>query len=173
MNDIGTLAKALAEVTALWEAEKYDRALKRVEELRKSWPGNSQVHIWFAKLVQLQEQPTHTLNDAKRALQQAVELDKQSPAAAIELGYFLDNVEDDPQAAAKAFAQGIAAARHLLIEGLLGQAHSLLQLDKREQAVRCLVEAHQLADSEPHSTKGQFTERIDELLRELGQMQTA
>ena len=77
-------------------------------------------------------------------------------AAAIELGHFLDNVEDDPAAAAKAFGQGITAARHLLIEGLLGQAKSLIQLDKREEAVRCLVEAHQLADAERPNRKPWF-----------------
>jgi predicted Zn-dependent protease len=173
MNGTGSLAKGLADVTALMEDEKYDRALKRLEELRKNWPGNAQLQVLWAKLVQLQEVPTHALSDAKRALQQAVELDKQSPAAAIELGYFLDNVEDDPQTAAKAFAQGIAAARHLLIEGLLGQAKSLIQLDKREDAVRCLVEAHQLADAERTAKKGQFASRIEELLTELGQMQSA
>lgn len=173
MNGTGSLTKGLSDVTALMEEEKYDRAIKRLEELRKNWPGNAQLQVLWAKLVQLQEVPTHTLNDAKRALQQAVELDKQSPAAAIELGYFLDNVEDDPQAAAKSFAQGIAAARHLLIEGLLGQAKSLIQLDKREDAVRCLVEAHQLSDAERSPKKGQFAGRIEELLTDLGQMQSA
>jgi tetratricopeptide (TPR) repeat protein len=122
--------------------------------------------------VQLQDEPTRTLADAKRTLQQAVELDNTSPAAAVELGYFLDNVEDDPKAAARAFTQGIAAARHLLIEGLLGQAKALIQLDKREDAVRCLVEAYQLADAERATGKGPFAGRIEELLTELGQTQS-
>jgi predicted Zn-dependent protease len=173
MNGTTSFAKALSDVIALVDDEKYDRALKRLEELRATSPGNAQLNVLWAKLVQLQEKPAHTLNDAKRALQQAVELDRQSPAAAIELGHFLDNVEDDPQAAAKAFAQGITAARHLLIEGLLGQAKSLIQLDKREDAVRCLVEAHQLANTERSPKKGPFASRIEELLTELGQMQSA
>lgn len=173
MNGIGSFSKGLSEVVSFWEDEKYDRALKRLEEVRKAWPGNPLLSVLWAKLVQLQEEPTHGLNEVKRVLQQAIELDKQSPAAAIELGHFLDNVEDDPQAATKAFAQGIAAARQLLIEGLLGQARSLIQLDKREEAVRCLVEAHQLADAERSSKKGPFTSRIEELLTELGQMQSA
>ncbi len=173
MNGTGSFTKGLADVLSLWEGEKFDRAMKRLEELRESWPGNAQLQVLWARLVQLQEKPTHSLSDVKRALQQAIELDKQSPAAAIELGYFLDNVEDDPQAAAKSFAQGIAAARHLLIEGLLGQARSLIQLDKREDAVRSLVEAHQLADAERGTKKGPFTGRIEELLTELGQTQPA
>jgi hypothetical protein len=78
-------------------------------------------------------------------LQRAVELDKGSPAAVIELGHFLDNVEDDPQAAAKAYAEGVATARQLLIDGLIGQAKACRQLDKRQEFLRCLLEVLHLA----------------------------
>ena len=173
MNGTASFLKALAAVMVYWEDGEYDRALKRLESLREAWPGNAQLQVLWARLVQLQEKPTHSLNDVKRALQQALELDKQSAAAAIELGYFLDNVEDDPQAAAKAFGQAITTARQWLIESLLGKARALIQLDKREEAVRCLVEAHHLADAEQAGKKGSFTTRIEELLTELGQTQSA
>ncbi|MCI0703888.1 MAG: hypothetical protein L0241_22755 [Planctomycetia bacterium] len=173
MTGTGAFTKGLTEIQSLLEVEKYDRALERLEKLRDAWPGNPQLLIVWSRLVQLQDNPTHTLADAKRALQQAIELDKQSAAAAIELGYFLDNVEDNVQAATKSFAQGIVAARQLLIEGLLGQARALIQLDKREEAVRCLVEAHQLADADRAAKKNPFAARIEELLTELGQLQSA
>jgi tetratricopeptide (TPR) repeat protein len=173
MNGTNSFTKGLSAALAHWEDGQYDRALKRVEELRETWPGSAQLLVLWAKLVQLQEKPAHTLDDAKRALQQAIELDKQAPAAAIELGHFLDSVEDDPHAASKSFTQAITAARALLIEGLLGQAHSLIQLDKRDEAVRCLVEAHQLADAERSTKKNPYAGRIEELLTELGQMQSA
>ena len=173
MNGIAALTKGLSDVKSLWQDGQHDRALKRVEELRTNWPGNAHLHVLSAQLVQLAEEPTQTLEDAKRTLQQAVELDKSSPAAAVELGHFLDSVEDDPQAAMKAYAQGIAAARHALIDGILGQAKSLVQLDKREDALRCLVEAFRLADGERSAKKGPFAGRIEDLLHELGQMQPA
>ena len=173
MTGTNSFAKGLSEALSLWEAGEYDRALRKVEGLRKNWPGSAPLLVLWARLVQLADEPAHSLNDAKRALQQAVELDKHSPAAAIELGHFLDNVEDDPQAAAKAFAQGVAAARLALIDGLLGQAKSLLQLDKREDAVRCLVEALRLADAERSPMQGPFAGRIEELLKELGQVPSA
>jgi predicted Zn-dependent protease len=173
MTGTGPLTKGLADVKSLWADAKYDRALERVEELRRTWPGNAHLHVLAAQLVQLAEEPTQTLDDAKRTLQQAVELDKGSPVAAIELGHFLDNVEDDPTAAAKTFALGVAAAKHALIDGLLGQAKSLLQLDKREDALRCLVEAFRLADEDRSAKKGPFAVRIEELFHELGQMQSA
>ena len=173
MNGTDSFAKALTDVMELWREGNIDRALKRVEELRKAWPGNAHVLVLSSRFIQLQDEPSQTLNEAKRLLQRAIELDKNSPEASIELGYFLDNVENDSHAAAKAFLQGISAARQLLIEGLLGQAHVVLQTNHREDAVRCLVEAFHLADAVEPQLKKKYTEQIDELLRELGQMQTA
>jgi hypothetical protein len=142
--------------------------------------------------VQLQEEPTYDLADAKQSLQRAIELDRDSPTAAIELGHFLDNVEDDPQAAVKAYAEGVAAARHLLIDGLIGQAKAYRQLGKKEDVLRCLVEILQLAQfdsgarrskaGEPGADilvqsspghafvvqlKGPYAEEVQELLGEL------
>jgi len=175
MSNHRGFVQKLSIVSRLWEAEDYDAALAEVESSLKTWPGNAHLHVLWASLVQLQEDPKHDLEDAKLALQQAVELDKGSPAAAIELGHFLDNVEDDPHAASKAYAEGAAAARRLLIEGLIGQAKAFRQLEKREEFLRCLLEVVQVARMEtgPKKTKaegadilfkGPYAEQILELL---------
>ncbi len=145
MSNLRGFKQKLSTVSQLWEDKDYDAALAEVESLLHSWPGNAHLHILWASLVQLQEEPKHELDEAKQALLQAVELDKDSPAAAIELGHYLDNVEDDPQAASKTYAQGVAAARRLLLDGLIGQAKALRQLDKKEEFLRCVMEALQLA----------------------------
>ena len=116
------------------------------------------MHILWARLVQLQEAPKHGLDEARQALQHAVELDKVSPAAAIELGHFLDNVEDDPQAAFRPYAEGVSAARRLLIDGLIGQAKAFRQLDKREEFRRCLLEVLHLAQVETSSKRSNAEE---------------
>jgi lipopolysaccharide biosynthesis regulator YciM len=148
MNNLRGLKQKLSLVSRLWEEKDYDTALAEVESLLKIWPGNAHLHVLWASLVQLQEDPKHDLDEAKQALQRAVELDKGSPAAAIELGHFLDNVEDDPQAAAKAYAEGVTTARQLLIEGLIGQANAFRQLEKKEEFRRCLLEVLHLAQFE-------------------------
>ena len=99
-----------------------------------------------------------------------MELDRSSPAAAIELGNFLDNVEDNPQAAAKAYAEGIACARQWLIEGLLGQAKALLQLHKREEVLACLLDILHLSRQETKSKKHRPNEREAEAMLRLDQM---
>jgi tetratricopeptide (TPR) repeat protein len=131
----------VSQVQALWAKRDYDKALSIVEELLKTCPGSAALNIMWASLVQLQEDPDHDLDEVKKALESAVQLDKDSPAGPIELGHFYDAVEDNPHAASRAFAEGIAKARHLLIDGLLGQARALLQLNKRKEANRCLIEA--------------------------------
>jgi hypothetical protein len=143
----------LSTISRLWEAEDYDKALAEVESSLETWPGNAHLHILRASLVQLQEDPKYNLDEAKQALQQAVELDKSSPAAALELGHFLDNVEDNPQAAAKVYTEGVATARQLLIDGLIGQAKAYRQLDKKEEFFRCLLEILHLARFEMGSKR--------------------
>jgi tetratricopeptide (TPR) repeat protein len=191
MSTLRGMKQRLSTVSRLWDEKDFDKALAEVESLLETWPGNPHLHILWASLVQLQEDPKHDLDEAKQALQQAVELDKGAPAASIELGHFLDNVEDDPQAAGKAYGEGVANARHLLIEGLIGQAKAYRQLDKREEFLHCLLEVLCLARFDPASKrnkseeigadiivqssghvyavqlKGPYAEQIQELLSEL------
>jgi tetratricopeptide (TPR) repeat protein len=180
----------LAKIFRHWRDEDYDAALAAVEESQTSWPGNPQLSILWATLVQLQDNPVHGLDEVKKALHRAIELDKDSPAAATELGHFLDAVEDNPNAASKAFADAITSARRLLIDALLGQARALLQLEKRDNALRCVMEALYLvncfseADKSANGSpdivvrdstggmqafrlKGPFAMRIEDLLDEL------
>lgn len=145
MNTLRGLKQKLSTVSRLWDEENYDQALAEVETLLQTWPGNPHLHVLRANLVQLQEEPKYDLDEAKQALRQAIELDKGSPTASIELGHFLDNVEDDPRSAIKAYAEGIAAARDLLIDGLIGQAKAYRQLNKKDDFRRCLLEVLELA----------------------------
>jgi tetratricopeptide (TPR) repeat protein len=151
MTSTRSFKQRLSKVFRHWEDKQYDTALTEVEELLEVWPGNAQLYVLWASLVQLQDQPAHGLAEVKKALQAAVELDASSPAGAIELGHYLDAVEDEPRAAVKVFSEGVNAARRLLIDGLLGQARALLQLNRREEALKCLMESLYLANMGPSS----------------------
>jgi tetratricopeptide (TPR) repeat protein len=164
MTNIRAFQQKLSAVFRHWGDEQYDVALREVDDLLKSCPGNPQLLILWASLVQLQDKPTHTLEDAKQALQRAHDLDRNAPTGVIELGHFLDNVEDDPRAASKAFAEGILSARRLLIDGLLGQARALLQLGKREEALQCLMEALYLASRDHAAEKGKAANAAPDIL---------
>ncbi len=176
MMSVHTFEQRLAKIHREWGAERYDVALRAVENLLKDFPGNSNLHIFWANLVQLQDKPRHSLDEARKALEKAAVFDMDSPSGAIELGHFLDAVVDDPQSASKAFSEGITAARRLLIDGLLGQAGALMQLGRREEALKCLMEALYLSNNEQSSAKGnkgqttaraRFSMMIEDLLQEF------
>jgi tetratricopeptide (TPR) repeat protein len=79
MSTLRGLKQKLSTVSRLWEQGDYDKALTEVESLLETWPGNAHLHTLRASLVQLQEEPKYDLDEARKALQQAVELDKGLP----------------------------------------------------------------------------------------------
>lgn len=157
MTNVRTFKKDLTTIRRLWADTQFSEALAKVEGLRGEYPGNPQLLVIWASLVQLVEESEHSLDDAREALRQAVEFDESSPAASIELGHFLDSVEDDPTAASKAYSQAASAAKKLLIDALAGQAKSYLQLNRRADAVRCLLEALQVSNLDCPSMNGKST----------------
>ncbi len=166
MNGVRAFKRDLSSVSRLWGEKRYDEALSEVESLLKAWPGNAHLHILWASLVQLQDKPKNSLDEAKQALQRAIDLDETSPVGSIELGFFLDAMADDPKAASRAFAEGISVARRLLMEGLIGQAKALQQLGRPKELARCLSELTHLLDFEPGSRESKLDERL-QLLQEI------
>lgn len=166
MNNLRGFKQKLALVARLWDARDYDAALAQVDALRERWPGNAHLHVLWASLVQLQEEPRHDLDEVKQALQSAVEFDKGSPAAAIELGHYFDTVEDDPAAATRAYADGVAAARHLLIDGLIGQAKVYRHLEKRKDFQRAILEILHLLRFEQGTARAKADDFSDDIIYE-------
>lgn len=157
MSRAPSYSQQVAKVRKLWNGGKYDQALSAVEEMMTAWPGNAALHVAWACLVQLQEETSHELSAVKRALETARELDDKSSAASIELGNFLDAVEDDAEGAEEAFGGAASIARKQLIEALSGRARALLQLDRSEEATRCLIEVLQLSRGVPKAKTGKST----------------
>lgn len=155
--------QGLTKVFRHWDDEQYDLALSEVELLLKSWPGNASLHILWANLVELQNAPSHSLREAKKALLRAIDLDMDSPEGVIELGHYLDAMEANPRAASKAFAKGIRSARRLLKEGLLGQMQALIQLDKKEEVVKCVKEWLYLANIGRRSANGKSVNTMPDI----------
>ncbi len=151
MNNIDQFKQKLSKIMRRWREQDYRKALAEVEEALKLWPGNARLHVLWASLIQLQENTDHDLDEVKRALRHAMDLDAASPEAAIELGHFLDCVEDDPRAASKAYKEGVSVARRILIDGLIGLAKALQQLEEREECLRCLIQILHLVEFETAS----------------------
>ncbi len=161
----------LAQISRLWAEQDYDAALSNVEDLSSQWPGNAHLRVLWSNLIQLQHKPQHDLSEARQALRQAIDLDETSPEAAIELGHYLHNVEDNARGAAKAFSAAAANARSLLVEALVGEARALIELGKKEDARHRLLEVLHVTGasgaSQSSDVRSQVTAEIDELVGTL------
>lgn len=166
MSRVQTFKRSLASVMRLWGREDYDKAFSEVEEMLKIWPGNSHLHILRSNLAQLQEDHALSLDDTRQSLLDARELDPSSPAAPFELAHFLDAVDDDPKAAVKAYGDSIAQARKLLIEGLIGQAKALLQLDRTRDLDQCLLELLSVMHFEPDAAENKSPDLAPDVILE-------
>lgn len=196
MSRAASFKHRLAKIHDRCAKAEYDAALEDLDALRRDWPGNAQVELLWATVVQLQHSPAHSLEEVKSALQRAVELEPNSPAPPLEFGHYLDNVEDNPKAAAKAFGEAADSARRMLIDALLGRAAALLQLGRKAEAVQCLAESLYLTNTAKPAPdhvpsipdvvtrdnagwlhlfrlQGPFAIRIDELLQELSRRRSA
>src|SRR5215471_11375025 len=112
MKSTNSLKRGLAYVRRQWRSGRFGRALAKVDQLLKEWPDNSHLLTMRGNLIQLQEnEEGPTLNDAKLALQRAVDLDEESPRALIELAYFCNAAEDDAAEGAKCFAKAIRLSK--------------------------------------------------------------
>lgn len=166
MSTLGTFEQEQAEISRLWDEENYDQALAEVEKLLETRPGNPQLHILKANLIQLQEEPKYELDEAEHSLRRAVELDNGAPTALIELGHYLDNVANKPESAAEVYADAVPIARRLHLDGLIGHAKALRQLGRKNEFKRCLDEILFLTQFDSAADE-ENAEEIEELLTDV------
>ena len=165
MSDIQELLQGRVLAASHRKRGEYNAALNEINRLSTEWPGNAALHVERAELIQLAEAPALSLDDAKSDLTTAVELEMDSPVALLELGHFLNAVDDDPEAAADAFARGAEIARGHLTAALIGRAKALQQIGRRAEALRCLAEAFQLRNFAPERSGDEIEGVFDEVMR--------
>lgn len=165
-----SLKRGLEEVRRECLAGKQDRALERSNQLLQIWPDNPRLLILWARLVQMQDgDDAPPLEEAKTALRRSVELDPESPAGWLELGHFLNAVEDDAQEANQCFAKAAALSRQFLKEALLGQAQTLTDLQRPADALACVAEAYWLQTRNGKPERSQAEQEILDRLKEVTQ----
>ncbi|MFO0928484.1 MAG: hypothetical protein U0736_15915 [Gemmataceae bacterium] len=111
MSDAGGFEQKLDKVSRLWEKQRYDAALAEVEGMLRTRPGNAACTSSGRAWCNLREPRPPSRRRRDRRQGQAVELDLDRRRRRSSWVHYLDNVEDDPQAAAKSYADGVAAAR--------------------------------------------------------------
>ena len=164
---VASVKRGITSIKTLRRQGRNDLALEEVDRLLEASPNAAHLLVMRGQLIQLQddEDGKPTLDDAKKALKLAVELDDRSPNALIELGYYLYAVQDDTKAGAKYFQKAIDLSRELLGEALLGHAKALQELGRDTEALVHLQEAEQVV---PHDSRSEgFSGRLDSFRQEL------
>ena len=143
MKATDTLKRGISKVRRLWREERFAKALAEVDRLLSEWPNSPYLLVMRSDLIRLQDEEDGepTLDDAKADLKLAVALDEDSPAALIELGYYVFAIEDDAGTAVKHFQKAIRLCRGLLKDALTGQAKALSELGRDVEALECLAQA--------------------------------
>src|ERR1700730_16962123 len=112
-----SLKKELEKIRRLCDARRFDRAFAEMDRVLKHWPDNPHALVLWANLLQLQEEDIGPpLEEAKKALLKATDLDEQGPMPLIELGQFLFALDNDARGAGKCFDKAIALCKRLLRE---------------------------------------------------------
>jgi tetratricopeptide (TPR) repeat protein len=168
MKSATSLQRDLEKIRRLCDRESYNRAFSAINQLREQWPDNPEVLVLWANLLQLQEEDTGPpLEEAKKALQKAASLDEQNPMPWNELGQYVFVVEDDAKSACAYFAKAIALSRKYLTEALVNQAKALMEKDRKDEAMACLIEAYNLNGHDSRQNNGRSGADILEQMREI------
>jgi tetratricopeptide (TPR) repeat protein len=160
-----SLKKELAKIRRLCDARRFDRAFVEMDRVLKHWPDNPHALVLWANLLQLQEEDVGPpLEEAKKALHKATDLDEHGPMPLIELGHYLYALDDDSKEACKYFDKAIALCKRLLQEAYLGKAKALGDLERTDEAFACLAKAYLEAQNGNKAANGR------EILAEMGEL---
>ncbi len=115
--------KQIDKVEDLYDKREYEKALKKLKSMRKRWKGNARLDVLFGKLVgqfisseEDDDRLGHTrftMKDVRRAFSRAAVTDIDGK---LELGLFLDEIEEDNDAAKTVITEAVEDAAFLLAE---------------------------------------------------------
>ncbi len=119
-------------------------------------------------LVQLQSTDTAaTLDEAKAALERAVELGEDSPEAWKELGHFLSAVEDDAPGASRCFDKAVGLCKVRWPKRFWPRPIPFSDTGAPDEALACLAEAYWLRarNGKPTEAGAEILDRLKDLAR--------
>jgi tetratricopeptide (TPR) repeat protein len=141
----------LSQIRELCDKNQFDEAVNVIESAEPDQGCCADLLVWKAKCLQLGEKASSEV--VQDTLKKAVACDQESSDAWMELGWFLLNVQDQPQEAQAAFTRALsiqAKANTELLTGLFRCAQELGTADKheiKESLLQALVNTQDLEAS--------------------------
>jgi tetratricopeptide (TPR) repeat protein len=132
---------------------QYSEAQEKIEKAEAEGVSSAELLVWKSRILQLAEDGG-PLDDVEKTLLRAIALDETCVAAAVELGWFRLNVQNDAKRAIESFRAALklqASVNTETLTGLLKCAHELEpdhNLEKAKlRAIRALVDETKLAEA--------------------------
>ncbi len=140
---IRRLLKETRAINAFRKKRAYASIVAKTTSLLDAYPYFVPVLVLKAQAIQLVDKDVGSsgLEEAKRVLRLAVELDPKSLDALNELAHFLFAVEDRSDEAVKLFERSIAMGLQTLREAYVGVIRCLMELDRWRSCEKALGEA--------------------------------
>jgi tetratricopeptide (TPR) repeat protein len=133
---------SLEEIRSRYKEGKYQEALSLIEKAEQERLLHPEVLVLKGCCIQLEDGETaYNLSDAKRAFEQALEIDEEFAPAIIELAWFYLNTLDDAIQAAPFFERAVRLNKLLLTEAIIGMAKCLLETKTKDIAMKYLEES--------------------------------
>ena len=134
MNKSGLFDLLWADLVREAAEDRIDEALSILRQLESSHRLSIDELVFKGQLIQQAESaPGYELEDAKRALQIALDRDGKYPPALIEMGHYCWVMDDDAEAGLDYFNKAIEAAKELLSEAQEGKEKCLSEIADRNQ----------------------------------------
>ncbi|HUS10907.1 MAG TPA: hypothetical protein VMZ30_10605 [Pyrinomonadaceae bacterium] len=128
----------LEDIKNLYSAGRYDDALRIIRGAEKECFASPALLVWKARCLLLTDNPTGTMDDVQRSLEQALKVDNEYLAALVDLAYFHLNVMDNPQAALPMFRRALSLFTQIATETIVGLGEAISETDSSESALEFL-----------------------------------
>lgn len=128
----------LNDVGRLYRSEKYDEALRVIEEAEQRTSLTPALLVWKSRCQQLTDNPKGELADAQTSLQQALDIDEEYLPALIDLAYFFLNIMNDAEAASPLFRKALVISTDNITEVVTGLGQCISETDSPEAALAFL-----------------------------------
>jgi tetratricopeptide (TPR) repeat protein len=125
------------ELVSLFNEQQYDAMLKKIEEVVSEGIIHPSLLVFKSMAIrQTDDTSRYTLDDAKSALYQALDMDKKYVDALTELGWSYLNLEDDAKQAIVFFQRAVNISRAQFVESVGGVARCMAEIGPNQAAVQ-------------------------------------
>jgi len=117
-----------ASIRELSAAGRYSEALEKIEKVEADGMVSAELLVWKSRILQLAEDGG-SLDEVEKTLVRAIELDESCAAAALELGWFRLNVQNDAKRALESFQAALKLQASANTEAITGLLKSIQELE--------------------------------------------